>query len=495
MNENWFNKLFQTRLKFFIVVPIVALYLLTLVKVTLKTDDDYIGEQVYWLQEVGHVKSELMRGYNNIGLENYQAIFHKLFIYNGAIFSNVFGWSLTTLHFASLFYVIVFFGALYWYLKRKDAFFPKGTFPLVVVLMLSLSVFSEYSASFRPEVMVMALGFISYLFLDLYFRNNKLIYIILSAVFAGATFLTHLNGLIFVAAGVLLLAYKKKLSTSILFGTISSIVFSLYFADIFINSNFANFLYQFRHDPSLSEDNFKWWTPFLKVLNEQMRFLNSPKEIGFTILLVISLFYLKKLKKLENNLLIYTLLLVVIFALYTYSKTTKYLIIYLPFLALIVANGWQTIEEGNGKALTRNIFRLFLVIYISLGVFYTTVRIVRYAKSENLVESNAQLASCIPSNHKQLNVLAPGSFIFNQIDSFNGIMNMLRFTFFVETHGKPPLNFSQVVDSSKKYNIHYIIFDQQNCSYFNTNKEIKSNDARYSVQKSNEKFTIIKIAL
>lgn len=477
---NLFKKCFQTKIRFYLIGIIFILFLGSLFYSTLKTDDDFIGEQVYWLNKTDHVKSELMRGYNNIGIEQYQSVFHKLFIYQGAFFSKIFGWSLQVLHLTTIFFASIFFCILWLFLKEKQNHFDTGTFLLVTCIMFCFNPFAEYLVSFRPEIMLMTLGFISYFFIDKYFNQQKIIYAILSGLFAGAAFLTHLNGLIFLIGGFLILLYRKNYKVSIVFGIAGSLVFSLYFLDILQNSTISYFLYQFRHDPSLSEENFLWKTPFIRLFEEHLRFFHSPAELVLMLPLFLSLFFVKDLRKTENNILVYTLILLVSFALLTYSKTTKYIIIYLPFLAIIIANGWQEIENKAKSMRFKWFFRISLGLLFCWGIAFSASQILIAATQPKIQITNNNIAKYIKEDHSRINVLAPTSFIFNEIKSFNRIMTLNRFSFFIDTHNIPKMNFSQLIDSAHFYQINYIILDRENANYFNVTQDMKLNDKRYS---------------
>ena len=320
----------------------------------IRMDDDYIGEQVYWLMQNGYVKSELMGGFGGIGLENHQAVFHKLWVYNGFLFCKIGGWSIFTLHCASMFYLVLFFGVFYVHIKRKYAENTWFLYGLVMFLFLSHHELKNMAWSFRPEVMVMCLGFISYHFLSIFLEKNqqensqenlhknKLMYLILAGIFAGLAFLTHLNGLIFAVAGFGSLLLQKQWKNSIIFGIFVTVIFSFYFADILLHTDLAYFWKQFTNDPSLVKSNFGLLGLVERVLLEQARYLYTEKEIPLTVLLVLVLgFAWKYLKSSHANLLNYSFLLMGTMCIWCYSKVPYLLILLLPFLTLLIALGLQ----------------------------------------------------------------------------------------------------------------------------------------------------------
>lgn len=461
-------------------------------KVTIKVDDDYIGEQVYWLLHDGKVKSELMRGYGNIGLENYQSVFHKLFIYAGAAVSKISGWSLNSLHMVSVFFTLITVLSLYYFCIKN---YSLQNFFSALLLIFSFFEFTIFTFSFRPEIMVMALGFLSYIFLSEYAKNKKITLLLLSSVFASLAFLTHLNGLIFVLSGIVLLSSMKDVKALMIFGIVTVMVFiPVYFFDVLKNASFDYFLFQFRHDPSLNESNFHWYTPFIRLLREHYRLFRSPMEISLTVLTIFSFVCLLKNEYPRNrNLIIYTVALFLSLAIYAYSKTSKYTILYLPFLALIIASaGDALLKNVNKKDIRRTIYFVLFGLYVLTGLIFTG----RYALTmymwTDLASCNKNTADLIPEKDKQ-RILAPGAFIFDEIKEFDRIMNMNRFTFFIESHNKPRINFDQLLDSARFYHINYIIFSEENAKYFKLKENIPEFDERTFFFGKNEYYQIVKL--
>jgi hypothetical protein len=217
-------------------------------------------------------------------------------------------------------------------------------------------------------------------------------------------------------------------------------------------------------------------------------------EISLTVLTIFSFVCLLKNEYPRNrNLIIYTVALFLSLAIYAYSKTSKYTILYLPFLALIIASaGDALLKNVNKKDIRRTIYFVLFGLYVLTGLIFTG----RYALTmymwTDLASCNKNTADLIPEKDKQ-RILAPGAFIFDEIKEFDRIMNMNRFTFFIESHNKPRINFDQLLDSARFYHINYIIFSEENAKYFKLKENIPEFDERTFFFGKNEYYQIVKL--
>ena len=193
------------------LLAVALLYLYSLWHREPDVDDAWIGEHAYWLAEKGYVKSELMHGITNQQERN--IVHHKLFTLNGALFITLFGFSLWTLKSVSLMWLVIFTIVFFITIRRKEGS-PAAWFAM---LLMAVNAFIfQYSFVYRPEIMVMTLGFISWLLLDQYLQNRSSPALIFSGLFAGLAAAAHLNGLIFIMAGGLLLVWNRKLFPAII---------------------------------------------------------------------------------------------------------------------------------------------------------------------------------------------------------------------------------------------------------------------------------------
>ena len=469
-----------------------------------RMDDDYIGEQVYWLLKKGYVKSELMRDYNALKLENHQTVFHKLWVYNGFLFCSIAGWSIFSLHLSSLFYLFLFAAFFYYHIKKYYAPNKKILLGLSAFFILSNFEIKNMAWSFRPEVMVMCLGFISYHFLFVYLKEPKKINLILAGLIGGMAFLTHLNGLIYLAAGFGLLLLHKKYIDGLVFGLLAAVVFSFYFLDIFLYADIPFFIKQIQNDAALKKGLWKITSIIDRVLMEQARYLFSPKEIPFTIFLALIVpFTFRYLKEKHRDLLIYTLLLVVTMSFWCYTKVPYLLILNLPFLSLVGAVGLCHIYAQLPKfpVWLKASLIIILAVHFFINTTFSVEKIYNNylswqnpsTEKQNVIIRNELTANDKNHSPKNLRVLAFGNFIFNEIENFKSIKNLMQYEFIVESHDKPRMDFAQLVDSSQKYKDDYIIFNKAYADYFDVKNKCKTLPDKVVLVKETNEYKILKI--
>jgi hypothetical protein len=447
-----------------------------------RTDDEYLGEQVYWLIHQGKVRSGL--GYHDLGYDTYQSLYHKLFIYSSYAVCTVFGWSLYTLHSVSFFYFILFLFIFYFYIKSRYASTHHYQFYAVVTLLLYNQDLLYAAGDFRPEIMIMALGFTAYALLEKYLKQNKTGPLILSALCAGLCMFAHLNGVIFIVAGCLLLLFKKKWKAAMLYGTVAAIAFLPYFFDVLYNANLAYFWHQFTHDPVLNSSVTHWYDPLLKIVNEQTRFLFTEKQIILTAsLVVVLIFSYKKLKRSHAALLLYTLVLIISLALVCPSKSSKYMVLYLPFLYVILVEGWQHIEASGVKPKIY-IIRILIAIGILVSLFYSGKQIagnIVNLRSGGIIAEHEVLTSKINGDRKTVNLLAPRLIVFNELEKFNRLQD-------IEMIAEE--NFRNYVSSS---DIDYVIFSERDRNYFHLDQLLLEKDSPLILKDSTAHYILTEV--
>lgn len=435
---------------------------------TIRLDDDLIGEQVYWLLKDGYVKSEMMRGYGNLHLEVHQTVFHKLFVYWGALISAVFGWSLYSLHAASLIFLVFFFLILYKQFQRNE---PSLFWFAACFMLISYNVL-YFSNCFRPEVMLMTFGFAAYISLERFFQKNGNAYLVLSSVLSGLAFATHPHGVIYCAAGLILLFIHKKYLSTLTFGCIAVIVFSaIYFADIIYFNQYDLFIHQLRNDPIINVQEHHWYTPVLKLLQEHTRVLFNEREIVITALLVTGiLFNYTFLIKKHKNLLLYGLFCFITLGALTYSKSPQYLLLYFPFTVLIIGYSWKKTEESD-VIYKKIVYRILLCGFVGIHLFFAFKKIgenILNISAPSLAVKNRVVAAHIPGPHDSLSILCYDNFIFDEIKHFRRIKTMTVYSFFSEQQHQQKMTLPQIIHAAKQDSIHYLIFDRNYLRYFET---------------------------
>lgn len=409
------------------LIFIAALFIYSLWQRVPDVDDAWIGEHAYWLAEKGFVKSELMHGITS--QHERHIVHHKLFTLNGWAFIKLFGFSLMTLKSVSLLWLAIFLFIFFRYsverLDRKVAWLG--------LLLLSANAFIfQYSFVFRPEIMVLTLGFISFIGVEKYLLNGNKWLVVLAGISAGLAASAHLNGLIFIGAGSLVLLWKRKPVASVILAFSSLLGLAVYFYDFSSEYNFAYWYYQLNDSPALHKSSVMPSSVvyLLKILREHLRFFHSPKEIVMSLLMLFTI--IVNFKDLKNNTIYlhYLVLLVFLLSLISVHTTSKYLLLYLPIIMLIILRSLGKIlrsEIQYPKLVTDHnrqmqIAGILLLFYFGVHIAYDVlISVNKYDTQKN----EAITEKYFPENTSQLNILAPMEFIFNEIPKYNRIQSDL----------------------------------------------------------------------
>lgn len=377
-------------------------------------DDAWLGEEAYWLAKDGIVRSELFRGF----LHNGEQIFnhHKLHIFLGSIIIKLVGWSvygLKSLSLISLAILIVLMRKFFKQNYKDDQSDPLFYTSLFFVLFSAHII--EFSFLYRPEVMVSLFGFASFYTIRNH-QNLTFARTAMAGLWAGLAFLSHLNGLIFVASGFCFLLLNKKLNQAILMGIVSVGIMSVYGYDIFISGdNLDKYLIQMK---ALSDSKGNFNHLLFNILDEHKRMFHSINEIGLFLSCLLLIFIpFRQLRAKVSSDLNYTLILAFFFVLIIPDKTVKYIVLILPFLAILMSSGLHLLADDFSEKRKKIILAamgLFMLVGLGQSLAF-------FLKNKNVPEANAVLASVIQKNTDSENpkIACEMPFIFNEIDHFD----------------------------------------------------------------------------
>lgn len=411
-------------------VILLLLFIFSLWQRVPDVDDAWIGEHAYWLSEKGYVKSELMHGITS--QEDRHIVHHKLFTLNGLVFIKCFGYSLYTLKSVSLLWFAVFMFVFFKYIKTK--FDSKIAWMAMLFLLTNAFIF-QYSFVYRPEMMVMTLGFLSFICIEKYLKNENYKFLILGGLTAGLAASTHLNGLIYIAAGSLVLFWKKKPMPALIVLISSLPGIAVYFYDFTSKYNLAYWFYQLNDSPALHKSTVVPSSVIylMKILNEHLRFFHSPKEIILSLLLIFAVLINFKYLKNKTIYLHYLILLIVLLSLISVHSTSKYLLLYLPVITIVIITSLNKLFSENIEV-TRfklNLSKQKLIALVLIILFFGThlsydamISSDKYDTAKNAEITNKYFSE----NTKQLAILAPMDFIFNELPSYGRIQGDLSIT-------------------------------------------------------------------
>jgi len=129
--------------------------------------------------------------------EVYQEVYHKLFVWQAVLVVKLLGWDVYVLKSISLVYLVGLIGLSWYYLRYLPVVARQQAFSLYIALLLISSLVVEYGFMFRPETMLMFVGFCSWLVLRRALLNGATTAAAAAGLLAGLAALTHLNGIIF----------------------------------------------------------------------------------------------------------------------------------------------------------------------------------------------------------------------------------------------------------------------------------------------------------
>ncbi|MBO0934533.1 ArnT family glycosyltransferase [Fibrella aquatilis] len=389
-------------------------------------DDAWFAEQAYWLVHDGQVHSAFFRGLN--GWENQLFVFHKGFIYFGAAVQGLLGFSLPVSKVVGAFWTLLGGVAIALHMRRLELG-GRWTYRALLIYVAN-GMLIEYAFVNRPEPMYMTLGFISF---SLMTRRRLLV----AGILAGLAVLTHLNGISYVLAGLGWLVWDGLRPASptltrrpdwqglLAFGAGAGVASALYFADVAVAGAWSTFWMQFTHDPATN--HVTGLVDKLLITSKLHElFFHSEEEVALSVLVLgVTLLTFVRPQKQPDKLTPkrqsrtetgrYLLLLLGSFALITKSNTDYYYLIFLPIMAVWVA---QCVAGWSGRALP-GVGRwhavglpVLLGLYLLAGAYKVFVTIQTNKEQPDVAAKNARLANFIQQPGAR--VIAPLDFFYNQ---------------------------------------------------------------------------------
>ncbi|RYF86727.1 MAG: hypothetical protein EOO03_11455, partial [Chitinophagaceae bacterium] len=176
-------------------------------------DEAWVGEYAYWLHKDGYVHSMLMQGYYLH--EKHVLTHHYLFLRVTTPLLYLLPWSIFTLRI-----IPVVFGLLTLVLMMqfasRDLRWNRQHVWLVAAVFLAIPVVQEFFTYYRPEFMLSAFGFASFWILSR--KHEKALYMIPAGLLAGFAMLSHLNGMVLVFTGCIMLLWHRQWAGFFVFG-------------------------------------------------------------------------------------------------------------------------------------------------------------------------------------------------------------------------------------------------------------------------------------
>ncbi|MGE5356886.1 MAG: ArnT family glycosyltransferase [Deltaproteobacteria bacterium] len=430
---------------------------MSLINRFIQIDENWFGEQSFYLANEGVVKLKSMPGI----YDNQNLIYHKLLILMGAVVVKIFGWSVFNFKLLTLSFFIIFLFVFNRYNRSYISGFTKSQSVIPLFFIFFAPVMIEHTFTFRPEIFVMTFGFLSYFFLINFLNRAEYKYVLLAGLFAGLAFFTTLNGILFILAGSILLVFHKKFKGLMLFLLLSTIAFAGFFWDLWQPGHWKLFQEQVKSGATsklgegiLSMDIIDFIVfKITNLASEHQRFFWSERVQAFSLLFLIA--FISKFKLLwkeYKNLTIYLLSLIVSLSLFSSHLAERYLIYYLPFMALIISIGIVKLKNSDSKY----IFYIYSFVFIINLVFIVRQYVWIFSSNQQSALVHREMIGKLPEKNNK--VFAPWSFIYNEIHNCD-LMSYQAMQYYQDNEKK---KFSRVecIDLLKnRFKVKYIILD------------------------------------
>ncbi|CAG5073307.1 hypothetical protein DYBT9623_04773 [Dyadobacter sp. CECT 9623] len=427
-----------------VLVIFVVLALTTYVYRYPTGDDAWLGEQAFWLEKGGIIRSEFFRGL--VGCEKQIFVCHKLFLIFGALMIRLFGYELPVLQFVGLIFFIVLICELVYYIGKREGSFASPYIPALLILIFSNRLLIKMSFENRPEMMVAALGFASFLCLT---RSRITISQALGAGFlAGLAFLGHMNGIIYLIAGFVTLIYLKQYKPAAWFAAAGGLTSLTYFLDVWsIQNGFSLWLAQFSGDPQ-TVAALKGTAKLTQILTYPLLFFKSPEQIALSLLLVFLIWSQRALlKNLPAKPKVYALVMFLSFWTITKANVGLYMLIFIPFMLVLVYELYKLRPFRNLP------FRLVIATYFIIGAFGMCQIIYANLTMEYLPVSYEKLRNRIDDNDTGF---VPLTFFFDEYEAYPRLLTHENYEL---QSGKRNMTTKHMANWARKNNVGFILMD------------------------------------
>ena len=409
------SKLF-TNDKFLIVLLLIsiAIALLTLWQRQIGTDDAWFAEQSYWFAQNGYVKSELFRGMN--GVEDNHLAYHRLHVWQGALAIKLFDWSAYTFKYIILLYFSIFLFSSYFFIKNHKIFSNRSEYIIFYLFVFAYAILIKLSFNYRPDIIVMVFGFLSFYMMFSAIKTERLYNSIFAGIFAGLAVLTHLNGVIFIVAGCMVLLLTKNYRLFWYFAISSLLASLLYFIIIQNRADLLLYLQQMKNNPALSAKDFSVFGSILKLLTSYKSYFHKGSDATYTLLFIFILWTQRNLILNDKSLriiFIYFISVSVSLALVSPGSKSLYLIYGIPYVFLLMAVLYKHMYEQS--IARQKVFTVFLCLFFltQWGESFSLVK----KKTPDMHIMHANVVKSIGMQRGD-RIVAPIVFVFNEMENF-----------------------------------------------------------------------------
>lgn len=376
-------------------------------------DDAWLGEQAYFLSSQGVVKSELFSGVLNY--KNEVLVYHKFFIILGAAVVSLFGFGVAQLKSISLFFIVAF-GFVFWRSSTKLWNFNRSQKLIFLSLLLTFHLVFEQSYMFRPEIMLLFLGYIIFYQLSEFLKTSETKHLIFANLATGIAIFTHLNGLMYLFATVVVLWFSGKRKAAMASPFLAAPISLLYIYNINTLAELHAYKNELLMDPGLfvyKSHSSAWWTLPMRLIDEQKRFLSHPFNTLFTALTLFSVWRLRVQKEFQDTdrlALLFFVACTFCIAVISPSKTNKYLIL-TAFIPIYFCTRWLS----STLSLQSKTLRYVTIALVAGYIGTNTSRNLQVLRTPSVFPHTADALLSGAQVEPDAVIFAPVSAIFNSL--------------------------------------------------------------------------------
>jgi len=286
---------------------------------------------------------------------------------------------------------------------------------------------------------MMTLGFAGFILMEKFIESpvKKPLLIFFSGILFGLTMATHLNGIILVSSAFFLLIWTRNFLAIPLYGLGALLAFMVYFYDYTGLSYFELWYLQFSNAPYLDSltAGLVWLKPVFNLITEHIRYFHNPRIIFFSIFMIVTIIIgFKFLYKNYTNLMRFSILITIITGMVAMHKAVHYLLINIPYFIILIVLTFKSLYEkqlnslaiDSEKKQTSAQFLLLglCIVFISISTYYNILLAMEKFNSE---ENHNLTEKYTDSGTREMNIVAPMTFIFNEITEFKSIQGDLSY--------------------------------------------------------------------
>jgi hypothetical protein len=285
-------------------------------------------------------------------------------------------------------------------------------------------------------------------------ENEKQSYLLVSGCLAGTAVLFHLNGLMYITAGIGLILYLRHYRYLTIFILSAGIISSLYWYEMVSNKAIEIGIAQILNSPAVTPEAHSSTSFIIKILTSPGRFVSHLFDGSYTLLLLLALYLNRKTLRSNHEvklLLVYFIASELTLAVINPGNKSMYLILHMPYVLLIVVSLYEKMLSHSAKKVMLVAFSFYAITQLGhvAGLF----------KEQNS-EIIAEHAQIVKKYHIRQSdkIIAPAVFVFNEIG--NAKITAAYMLHMLARSGKIEFTCKGVFEYAQQHHYQYLIFQK-----------------------------------